>query len=268
METSKPGRLPAFSPTRLGTFLDCRTKYKYIYVDRIGRFYQKPHAYFSFGSTLHQVLQAYHGPAGTHTLEFLFHTLNSRWITAGYESADEETEYRELAASVLRLYHENTINRTDLVETDAVECNLSLNLGKFKLTGRIDRIDRHPDGSIEVVDYKSGRDTVTPDDVLNSLAMRCYMLLASRTMLATGVTGTIVALRTGTSASASMTPSQLEAAADEISALGNDILETDITLAEPVRIQLCEKCEFILRCERAWRSSSKSRGIPAEPGER
>jgi hypothetical protein len=47
------------------------------------------------------------------TLEFLLDTLNSRWITAGYESADEENEYRDLAASVLRLYHENTVHRTD-----------------------------------------------------------------------------------------------------------------------------------------------------------
>ncbi len=257
MRSPKPGRLPDFSPTKLGTFIDCPTKYKYIYVDRIGRFYQKPHAYFSFGSTLHQVLQSYHGPDGAPSLDFLLAKLNDRWISSGYETISEEAEYRQRAVEILTMYHERMKERSDDIVTDSVERNLSLDMGRFKLTGRIDRIDRYSDGSFEVVDYKSGRDEVTREDVLRSLAMRCYMLLVSRTMLATSVVGTIIALRTCRSASVVLTPEQLVETVEEVTKLGDTILETDITAVEPVRIEICESCEFLSRCQRFWGSRGR-----------
>ncbi len=257
MEKPTPQKLPIFSPTKISTFIECPTKYKYVYVDRIGRFYQKPHAYFSFGTTLHQVLQAYHSPGGEQSVEFLLSQLDDRWISAGYESVDEEREYRMRAEEVLRLYHQRALERAGTVVTDSVERNLSLNLGTFKLSGRIDRIDVHPDGTVEVVDYKSGRDDVTTGDVYGSLAMRCYMLLASRTMLATDIIGTIIALRTCRSASVAITHEQLQQTADEITNLANTILTTNITAVEPVRIEVCDKCEFLSRCQRTWKSRAQ-----------
>src|SRR5689334_21595027 len=53
-------RKPTLSPTRISTYLDCAVKYKYIYQDKIGRFYLKARAGFSLGSTLHHVLQQFH----------------------------------------------------------------------------------------------------------------------------------------------------------------------------------------------------------------
>jgi len=44
-------------------------------------------------------------------------------------------------------------------------------MGPFKLSGRVDRIDRHADGALEIIDYKSGRHEVTAEDVRDSLAM-------------------------------------------------------------------------------------------------
>ena len=61
------GRKPTLSPTRIGTYLECAVKYRYIYQDKIGRFYTKARAGFSFGSTLHNVLQDFHEQGATHT---------------------------------------------------------------------------------------------------------------------------------------------------------------------------------------------------------
>ena len=43
------------------------------------------------------------------------------------------------------------------METIATEKTISCDMGRFKLSGRVDRIDRHADGRLEIIDYKSGR---------------------------------------------------------------------------------------------------------------
>ena len=53
----KTERKPTLSPTKIRTYLECAVKYRYVYVDKIGRFYLRARSYYSFGSTLHHVLQ-------------------------------------------------------------------------------------------------------------------------------------------------------------------------------------------------------------------
>jgi len=69
------------------------------------------------------------------------------------------------------------------------------------LSGRIDRVDEHHDGSLEIVDYKSGRETVSEEDVAKSLAMSVYQLLLKHLHPDRRVFATLVALRTGARAS-------------------------------------------------------------------
>src|SRR5580698_7454568 len=83
-------RKPTLSPTRIATYLECAVKYRYIYHDKVGRFYQRARAGFSFGSSLHQTLQRFHEEGATRTPDELVEDLAQRWIGAGYETTQQE----------------------------------------------------------------------------------------------------------------------------------------------------------------------------------
>jgi RecB family exonuclease len=251
-------RKPTFSPTRIATYLECAVKYRYIYHDKIGRFYLKSRPGYSFGSTLHQVLQAYHeesrAAGAPQSVGRLVESLDQVWISAGYESAAQEAEFRVAGLEAVTAYHALALERAEGgVETLFTERTISTDMGLFRLAGRVDRVDRHPDGTLEIVDYKSGRLETSEQEVAESLAMRIYQLILRRTYPGTRVMATLCALRSCATATAEMTNAEMSAFADDIEAIGREILERDFSGVTPKRIVACEECEFRSRCETYWR---------------
>lgn len=254
------GRKPTLSPTRIGTYLDCVVKYRYIYLDKIGKFYTKARAGFSFGSTLHHVLQDFHAQGAVQTPDEMVSELQQKWIGAGYESKEQEQEHRETGQQIVQAYH--TAHQTRIqaqVETFATEKTITCDMGRFKLSGRVDRIDRHADGRLEIIDYKSGRWDTSPEEVANSLAMSCYQLILQRLYPDTPVFATIYCLRSGNQASAELTGAAMEEFAQELASLGDQILDTDFASEEiaPVRLPICPECDFLPRCTRFWHQQER-----------
>src|SRR5690242_13074770 len=99
------GRKPTLSPTRIATYLECAVKYRYIYQDKIGKFYLRARPYYSFGSTLHHVLQEFHEQGATHTPEEMVAGVEQNWIAAGYESEEQEQAHRETGHQIVQAYH-------------------------------------------------------------------------------------------------------------------------------------------------------------------
>src|SRR5579871_1960020 len=151
---SEKSRKPTLSPTRIATYLECAVKYRYIYHDKIGRFYLRARPGYSFGSTLHQVLQSFHeeirATGEAQSAEQMVEQVGQRWISAGYETPEQEQEYREASAEIVQAYHALATERmARQVETLYTEKTISTDMGPFKLSGRVDRVDRHPDGTLE-----------------------------------------------------------------------------------------------------------------------
>ncbi|MFY8051724.1 MAG: PD-(D/E)XK nuclease family protein, partial [Armatimonadaceae bacterium] len=46
------------SPTKIRTFRDCPAKYRWEYIEKLGRFYRRPKPYYSFGTSIHSTLDA------------------------------------------------------------------------------------------------------------------------------------------------------------------------------------------------------------------
>lgn len=250
---AKAPRKPTLSPTRIGTYLECALKYRYIYLDKIGRFYTRARAGYSFGSTLHHVLQQFHESGGVQSDTDLVAALDRSWIAAGYESLEQEAEHRRTGAHILTGYRELHTARTgEQIETLFTEKTITCDLGSFRLTGRVDRIDRHQDGTLEIVDYKSGRLETSAEEVANSLAMSCYQLILSRLYPATPILATIYCLRSGEQASASMSGQQLTDFERDIVALGVEMLNSDLSELTPVLKDACQFCDFLPRCQRYW----------------
>src|SRR5206468_6485074 len=129
-------------------------KYRYLYVDKIGRYYLKASPQYSLGSALHKALQAFHATGGGGSVANLVEQYERSWIPAGFEDADQESRYRSAGVEMIRRYHSASAKSAgrDSPETLFTEKTIKTDMGRFFLSGRVDRIDRHIDGALEVVD--------------------------------------------------------------------------------------------------------------------
>jgi RecB family exonuclease len=257
MPTPRAPRKPTLSPTKIRTYLDCGVKYKYVYLDKLGRFYQKSKSYYSFGSSLHHVLQEFHEEGATHAPEQMVVSLQQQWISAGYQSQDEEQTHKEAGERIVQEYHASFQERIAAqIQTLFVEKTITCDLGPFKLSGRVDRIDRHANGTLEIIDYKSGRMETTTEEVAGDLAMNCYQLILQHLYPDIPIIATIYSLRSGSSASASLQEGDSAGFLRDILALGEEILGRDYTEITPKRIEICPYCDFLPLCERFWKRQS------------
>ncbi len=206
-------------------------------------------SYYSFGSTLHNVLQKFYAEdGGVKTTEEAIVAFEEGWIEEGYSTPEEMALAFGEGRQIIEAHVEQAMQSPRAARTFMVERQLRLDLGDWVLIGRIDRVDEHPDGTLEIVDYKSQREDVTSEDVATSLAMCCYQLLLKRKFPERKVYATIHALRTNRQASAHLTEEELLAYEADLLTLGNDILSRDFQEAEPICKPLCAYCDFRTLC--------------------
>ena len=257
----KKPRKPEFSPTRLRAYLSCPMMYRLDYVEKVGKFYHRARAGFTFGSTLHQALQTFHeqGGAAAVTPEALVAGMETVWQSQGYTDAASEQEHKTEGARILETYHAQAVERAEATRPFLIEKMLKWDMGPFVLTGRIDRIDEHlDDGALEIVDYKSGRLGVTQEDVKSALAMSVYQLLAKRNNPDRRVYATIHALRGGVTASAAYSEDEMRTLEEDLRGLGLEILEKDFEAVRPIPLpDVCPHCDFLSLCTRTWKREGR-----------
>jgi len=244
-------RKPTLSPSKISTFLACPAKYYWTYINEEGRFFMRGKSYFSFGSSLHSVLQNFHDEGNTQvtTVEEALADLEENWISAGYSSAQEMEEALGQGKQILEAYIQRHVETPTQARTILIEKQLRHDLGDFVLIGRVDRVDEHEDGTLEVIDYKSGRETVDVADIENDLAMGCYQVLLRAKYPGQPVRATIIALKTGASATASLQDE--EQFLHDLREIGQVILNKAWDEYRPKPIDLCSTCDFLPLCRRA-----------------
>ncbi len=222
-------------------------------MDDRGKWYLRAKSYYSFGSTLHKVLERFHdaGDTGVQTTAEAMAAYEENWIDAGFSNAEEMSEAYGEGKTILEKHIERESKRTVSAETILVERILKCDYDLFRLVGRIDRLDRHEDGTLEIIDYKSGRETVSAEEVAADIAMACYQLLVSKQYPGHPVMATIIALRSGEQASAAMSLEDLAAFEVDICKLGGEIVSSDDFYDRvPVFKRLCRQCDFIPMCRK------------------
>ncbi|MBA2504603.1 MAG: ATP-dependent helicase, partial [Thermoleophilaceae bacterium] len=158
---SEEQSLDAFIPRRgeglmlsasdIETYRICPLKYKFARVFRIP---QEPTINQRFGIVVHQVLERFHGQGGG-SMEHLMDLFETSWRRAGFGDSNDDLQFREKAVNALTRYWETDRDRRS--EVAWFERSFSFKLGAHLLRGRVDRVDRHPDGSYELIDYKTGK---------------------------------------------------------------------------------------------------------------
>ena len=89
--------------------------------------------------------------AGSNRLLGLF---EAGWRRTGFGFTDDEMQYRDRAVAALARYHER--HSAGAARPVWLERRFSFKIGETTIGGRVDRVDRHPDGSYELIDYKTG----------------------------------------------------------------------------------------------------------------
>lgn len=167
----------ALSASDIDLYRTCPLKYKFARVFAIP---QEPTINQRFGILVHQVLERFHteelrsqaleGEApgqrsrGAGSLDRLLWLFEAGWRRTGFRSSDDELQYRDRAVAALARYHERYVRSESTPMW--LERHFSFAIGPHQLRGRVDRVDRLPDGSYELIDYKTGqRRTGVGDDV-------------------------------------------------------------------------------------------------------
>ncbi len=141
------------SATDIETYRTCPLKYKFARVFRIP---SEPTINQRFGILVHQVLERYHGPGeGSGGLPELLGLLEAGWRRGGFGDSEEERQLRAKATQALVRYHDRF--RDEEGEPVWFERSFQFKLGPHVLRGRVDRVDRLPEGGYELIDYKTGR---------------------------------------------------------------------------------------------------------------
>jgi DNA helicase-2/ATP-dependent DNA helicase PcrA len=157
------------SASDLETYRICPLKYKFARVFRIP---QEPTINQRFGILLHQVLERFHQSEGA-SLEHLMQLFEISWRRNGFGDSNDDLQFRDKAVSALRRYWEE--DREQEARPAWVERSFSFRLGPHLLRGRVDRVDRHPDGSYELIDYKTGK-AKTAEDLRQDIQLSIYQM--------------------------------------------------------------------------------------------
>lgn len=159
--------LPAYeSHSSISTYAACPLRYAYRYVER--RPGEVSPGQFAFGNAVHRAFEAFvrerirardEGTTPASGLEVLQTALDRKLASSGL-TADEITDARRRAVPVLErfLAREATADGDPIVVEVGFGVPVEVPGGDgVRFVGYIDRVDRAPDGSTEIVDYKTGR---------------------------------------------------------------------------------------------------------------
>lgn len=226
------------SYTRYRIYRECPWKYKLLFVDG-RRIPLVPKS--SYGLSVHRALESWLR-AGDDSLDALIDALESRWMTDGYpDEATESRWYAKAERALTRFHGEESARRA---RTIGVEKEFFWPLGRHTVRGMIDRIDQHPDGSYEIVDYKTGPVAPTPEQLKADLQMKFYALGADRGLGVRPATVTVDSVTAGVRVSVPGGGFDEEALAADI-ADAADGIEAGRFGADA---KYCPRCDFRLEC--------------------
>lgn len=177
MTLSKKGKkaIKPLSFTQISLYQSCPLCYKLQYIDGLQ---PKDKWYFSFGTTMHLCAEYFFKVKvpPPPSLDDLLQFYEQNWLAEGYESAEEEANYKAYGREILSKFWE--IHHADFRMPLAVERMFYVDIEGVKLRGFIDRVDKLESGGLSIVDYKTNKELFTIDDLEKDLQLTLYQLAA------------------------------------------------------------------------------------------
>ncbi len=236
----------SLSASDLSLYLTCPLKYKFARVFGIP---QEPTINQRFGILIHNVLERFHKEPpeneeeGLGQLNYLFET---GWRRTGFGSTDDELQFRDRAREALRLYWER--ERMSEGEPVWLERKFDFKVGEHHVRGRVDRVDRLPDGDYELIDYKTG-ERKTEAELESDLQLALYRLAAREAWDIEASTGSYYYVLDADKVAAPSKPDDAERVERTVLQVGEGILGQDFEPRPSPTV--CSWCDYRLVCPAA-----------------
>jgi len=238
------------SYSQISTFLTCPLQYKYRYVLKIP---VPPSAAASFGTSVHLALQKFyslHKIGKKLEKRDLIEIFASVWIPLGFRNKKYEDKMKKRGKKMLSLYFNKAYNPKTQIESLEKLFRIKLP-GNLKVGGKIDRIDRLPNGKLEIIDYKTGK-IPSQKDIDADLQMTVYAMAAEDKGIYNKPPDKVILSFYFLEESKKMTTirnsDQLHQSRQKIIDIKNDIGKSGFS---PRVGPWCDFCDFRLICE-AW----------------
>jgi DNA helicase-2/ATP-dependent DNA helicase PcrA len=164
------------SASAVDTYERCGLRFR---LDRDWRLSAKPAAAMQYGAAVHRVLKTYFDSVQLgrpKTDEELIALFRQDLIDAKIQEKYQHELYEEQGIEQLRdfLTAARSLPPPQVLHTEE---SFEIRVGATTVSGRIDRIDRHEDGSVAIVDYKTGK-AKDQEDADESLQLSLYAIAA------------------------------------------------------------------------------------------
>jgi superfamily I DNA/RNA helicase/RecB family exonuclease len=230
------------SASDIETYRLCPLKYKFARVFRIP---QEPTINQRFGIVVHQVLERFHQGGGG-SLEDLMHLFEASWRRSGFGDSNDELQFRDKAIAALRRYWELDLSRDS--EPVWFERSFAFKLGPHLLRGRVDRVDRHPDGRYELIDYKTGKPK-TARDLSEDIQLSLYQMGARESWDLTTAAQSYYYVLDNEKVPVEHSEEELERVRGTVGTIAEGILKQDF---EPTPSpDICAFCDYRIICPAA-----------------
>jgi len=223
--------------TKLRLFRECPWKYRLRMVEG-RRSPLTPAA--SLGLSLHRTLECFHRHEAPEEAD-LWDCYEKRFMSSGYPDEAARDKWRGKGRRILEAYLEDERERRTVIV--AVEREFVYPLGRHEVRGMIDRMDRHPDGSLELIDYKTG-DAGESAEPMDELQLRFYGLGCVESLALTPALLTIFFVASRRRRSAAYDPAGDEGLKRLIQETADRIEAGDF----PPDASFCPRCEFRKDC--------------------
>ena len=238
------------SYSQIQTFDICPLHYKLKYILKIPTPQTSSQ---SFGTSIHAVLRDYY-QNWINGNKIKFKDINKlfavNWINDGYSSKIHEKNAREKAQAIVENYLKSYFNKNKLPL--ALEYPFNFRLQDLKIGGRIDRIDKIDDKTIEIVDYKTGEKVLSENDLANNMQLTFYALAATEVKdkvldkKPEEILLSLYYLEKDIKLTTTRTREQLEDAKKQILKKAKEIAESDFSCSKSL---YCKKCEYKILCQ-------------------
>jgi DNA helicase-2/ATP-dependent DNA helicase PcrA len=236
------GRGLMLSASDIDTYRICPLKYKFARVFRIP---QEPTIHQRFGIVLHQVLERFHSSGGGE-LSALMELFEASWRRAGFGDSDDEQQFRERAVDALARYWR--LDQASDSRPVWFERSFAFRLGSHLLRGRVDRVDRHPDGSYELIDYKTGK-AKSARELREDVQLSLYQMGARESWRLETAAQSYFYVLTGEKVPVEHSAEELERVRATIAEIAGGILKQEF---EPTpSAEVCRFCDYRIICPAA-----------------
>jgi DNA helicase-2/ATP-dependent DNA helicase PcrA len=236
------------SASDLDLYLTCPLKYKFARVFGIPR---EPTINQRFGILIHGVLERFHkerdaGEGMEGGLPRLMSLFEAGWRRAGFGTSDDELQFRDRAREAMQLYWER--ERDSEAEPMWVERQFDFKIGPHHLRGRVDRVDRLPDGGFELIDYKTG-ERKSESDLQDDLQLALYRLAAREAWDVEASSGSYYYVLDAEKVAVDAAPDDAERVERTVLQVGEGIMSQDFEPRPSPAV--CSWCDYRLICPAA-----------------